>query len=259
MVLPTRASVARALIEDWYGGPAGGRGRAPLSAAAGAVARPGCPGDRAAGRPGLRLPADPPADPSADALLEPLDPEQREVALALTGPVCVLAGAGTGKTRAITHRIAYGVRTGTYPATSVLAVTFTARAAGEMRTRLRDLGVVGVQARTFHAAALRQLSYFWPQVVGGAPPRILEQKAAAVAEAAQRLGLRVDRLGVRDLASEIEWSKASLVTADDYVVAAAASDRPEPAGFDRTGRGAAHHRRTRRSRTPAGSSTSRTC
>jgi len=180
------------------------------------------------------MPADPPASPSADALLEPLDPEQREVALALTGPVCVLAGAGTGKTRAITHRIAYGVRTGTYPATSVLAVTFTARAAGEMRSRLRDLGVVGVQARTFHAAALRQLSYFWPQVVGGAPPRILEQKAAAVAEAAQRLGLRVDRLGVRDLASEIEWSKASLVTADDYVVAAAASDRPEPAGFDRT-------------------------
>lgn len=178
------------------------------------------------------MPADPPT--SADALLEPLDPEQREVALALTGPVCVLAGAGTGKTRAITHRIAYGVRTGTYPATSVLAVTFTARAAGEMRTRLRDLGVVGVQARTFHAAALRQLSYFWPQVVGGAPPRILEQKAAAVAEAAQRLGLRVDRLAVRDLASEIEWSKASLVTADDYVVAAAASDRPEPAGFDRT-------------------------
>lgn len=170
---------------------------------------------------------------NADDLLTALDPEQREVALALTGPVCVLAGAGTGKTRAITHRIAYGVRTGTYPATSVLAVTFTARAAGEMRTRLRELGVVGVQARTFHAAALRQLSYFWPQVVGGAPPRILEHKAPAVAEAASRLGLRVDRLAIRDLASEIEWSKVSLVTADDYVTAAAATDRPSPAGFDR--------------------------
>ena len=105
------------------------------------------------------------------------------------GPVCVLAGAGTGKTRAITHRIAYGVRTGVYTPTTVLAVTFTARAAGEMRTRLRDLGVAGVQARTFHAAALRQLGFFWPQVVGGAPPRILEHKAPAVADAAGRLWL----------------------------------------------------------------------
>lgn len=170
---------------------------------------------------------------SADALLDALDPDQREVALALTGPVCVLAGAGTGKTRAITHRIAYGVRTGTYSPQSVLAVTFTARAAGEMRTRLRDLGVVGVQARTFHAAALRQLGYFWPRVVGGAPPRILEHKAPAVAEAAGRLGLSVDRLAVRDLASEIEWSKVSLVPADDYVRAATAVDRPSPAGYDR--------------------------
>ena len=157
-----------------------------------------------------------------------------EVALALNGAVCVLAGAGTGKTRAITHRIAYGVRTGTYSPTRVLAVTFTARAAGEMRTRLRELGVVGVQARTFHAAALRQLTYFWPQVVGGAPPRVLEHKAPLVAEAASRLGVGVDRLTVRDLASEIEWSKVSLVPADDYVRAASATDRPPPAGFDRS-------------------------
>ena len=171
---------------------------------------------------------------SADELLDALDPDQRAVALALTGPVCVLAGAGTGKTRAITHRIAYGVRTGTYSPTSVLAVTFTARAAGEMRTRLRDLGVSGVQARTFHAAALRQLSFFWPQVVGGTPPRILEHKAPVVADAAARLGLGVDRLSVRDLASEIEWSKVSLVSADDYVRAATATDRPPPAGYDRS-------------------------
>src|SRR5450756_758518 len=136
---------------------------------------------------------------SADEILDALDPDQREVALALTGPVCVLAGAGTGKTRAITHRIAYGVRTGAYNPTAVLAVTFTARAAGEMRARLRDLGTTGVQARTFHSAALRQLSYFWPRVVGGAPPRILEHKAPAVAEAASRLSLAVDRVSVRDL------------------------------------------------------------
>ena len=97
-----------------------------------------------------------PAGTSADELLEALDPEQREVALALQGPVRVLAGAGTGKTRAITHRIAYGVATGVYNPTEVLAVTFTTRAAGEMRGRLRTLGAGSVQARTFHSAALRQ-------------------------------------------------------------------------------------------------------
>jgi len=173
-----------------------------------------------------------PALLSADAILDALDPDQRDVALALRGPVCVLAGAGTGKTRAITHRIAYGVRTGAYAPTSVLAVTFTARAAGEMRTRLRELGATGVQARTFHAAALRQLGYFWPKVVGGAPPRILEHKASVVAEAARRLGVGVDRVAVRDLSSEVEWAKVSLVTADDYVRASEAIDRDPPAGYD---------------------------
>src|SRR3954453_22473169 len=167
-----------------------------------------------------------------DDLLEALDPDQRAVAEALTGPVCVLAGAGTGKTRAITHRIAYGVRMGVYRPQTVLAVTFTARAAGEMRTRLRELGVGGVQARTFHAAALRQLGFFWPKVVGGAPPRILEQKVKLVAHAAQLVGLETDRESVRDLASEIEWAKVSLVTADDYAKAAAATDRPGPGGTD---------------------------
>ena len=96
----------------------------------------------------------------AQALLEALDPDQRQVAEHLEGPLCVLAGAGTGKTRAITYRIAYGVAVGAYQPTQVLAVTFTARAAGEMRSRLADLGVPGVQARTFHSAALRQLTYF---------------------------------------------------------------------------------------------------
>ncbi|MFI5426168.1 UvrD-helicase domain-containing protein [Aeromicrobium sp. UC242_57] len=109
--------------------------------------------------------------PDADDLLTGLDPEQREVALALRGPVSVIAGAGTGKTRAITHRMAYGVATGIYKPTEVLAVTFTTKAANEMRVRLRDLGADGVQARTFHSAALRQARYFWPQVYGGEFPR----------------------------------------------------------------------------------------
>lgn len=170
---------------------------------------------------------------SADEILAALDPEQRQVAVALHGPVCVLAGAGTGKTRAITHRIAYGVRVGAYNPQSVLAVTFTARAAGEMRHRLRTLGAAGVQARTFHAAALRQLSYFWPQVVGGQLPGIVEQKAQLVGRAARAAGLSVDRLAVRDLAAEIEWAKVSLVAADDYVRVAADAGRPLPAGIER--------------------------
>ena len=170
---------------------------------------------------------------SADEILEALDPEQREVATALHGPVCVLAGAGTGKTRAITHRIAYGVRVNAYNPQSVLAVTFTARAAGEMRQRLRALGAPGVQARTFHAAALRQLSYFWPQVVGGQIPQLVEHKAPLVGRAARVAGLQPDRLTVRDLASEIEWAKVSLVAPDDYVRVTSDAGRPAPAGVER--------------------------
>lgn len=149
-------------------------------------------------------------------LLQALDGDQRRVAQALQGPVCVLAGAGTGKTRAITYRIAHGVLMGTYQPHNVLAVTFTARAAAEMRSRLRDLGVGGVQARTFHAAALRQLSYFWPKVIGGSVPKLVESKAAVVSQAASRLGLDVDRLTVRDLAGEVEWAKVSLIDAESY-------------------------------------------
>ncbi|WP_432572495.1 ATP-dependent DNA helicase UvrD2 [Kineococcus sp. SYSU DK005] len=177
--------------------------------------------------PGLR-----PAAPSADAVLEGLDPEQRQVATTLEGPVCVLAGAGTGKTRAITHRIAYGVHSGTYVPNRVLAVTFTARAAGEMRTRLRELGVAGVQARTFHAAALRQLQFFWPQAVGGTLPNLAEHKAPLVADACNRLRLPSDRARVRDLAAEVEWTKVMLVDPDDYVAAATRAGRGEPGGLD---------------------------
>lgn len=165
-------------------------------------------------------------------ILAGLDEEQRTVASTLTGPLCVLAGAGTGKTRAITHRIAYGVHTGVYKPQHVLAVTFTARAAGEMRTRLRELGVAGVQARTFHAAALRQLQYFWPQAVGGQLPALVDHKAALIAEAARRLRLTTDRAAIRDLAAEIEWAKVSMLTPESYT--AAAAGRAAPAGFDVT-------------------------
>ncbi|WP_225846257.1 ATP-dependent DNA helicase UvrD2 [Streptomyces sp. HPF1205] len=165
---------------------------------------------------------------SADAVLDGLDPEQRAVATALHGPVCVLAGAGTGKTRAITHRIAYGVRAGILQPGSVLAVTFTARAAGEMRGRLRQLGAGGVQARTFHSAALRQLQYFWPRAVGGEMPRLLERKVQLVAEAGARCRIRLDRSELRDLTGEIEWCKVTQTVPEDYAVAAAKTGRDTP-------------------------------
>jgi DNA helicase II / ATP-dependent DNA helicase PcrA len=175
----------------------------------------------------------PSGTPTADDILDALDPEQRQVAVSSSGPMCVLAGAGTGKTRAITHRIAYGVLSGAYQPQRVLAVTFTARAAGEMRTRLRDLGVPGVQARTFHAAALRQLHYFWPQAIGGGAPEVLPHKASVVAEACSRLHLQVDRVVVRDLAAEVEWAKVSMLTPETYAAAARRAGR-DPAGFDDT-------------------------
>src|SRR5271165_2866421 len=235
---------------------------------------------------------------TSETLLAALDPEQREVALATRGAVCVLAGAGTGKTRAITYRIAYAAAIGTVNPAHVLALTFTVRAAGELRGRLRQLSAAGsggpgsggagsgglgsggfgsggagsgglgsggfgsggaassgfgsgsagsgglgtglVRASTFHAAALRQLNYFWPRVVGGRPPQLIDAKASLVREAAKRVGVRLgsatgaaaDGGALSDAAAEIEWAKVSQVRPDGYVRAAAAAGRSPVAGVD---------------------------
>jgi DNA helicase II / ATP-dependent DNA helicase PcrA len=166
--------------------------------------------------------------PTPEELLAALDDEQRVVARTLLGPVSVLAGAGTGKTRAITHRIAHGVATGTYAPNQVLALTFTSRAAGELRARLRALGAGQIAARTFHAAALAQLSYFWPDTVGGGAPRIVESKGRMIAHAADTIALPVDTPVLRDLAAEIEWRKVQRLTVEEYE--AAAADRALPQG-----------------------------
>ena len=163
-----------------------------------------------------------------EAVLGGLDPEQRAAATAVRGPVCILAGAGTGKTRAITHRIAYAVRSQAIPPTQLLAVTFTARAASELRSRLLRLGAAGVQARTFHAAALRQLRYFAPRVLGGAMPEVVDNPIRLVSNAAARARLRTDRAELRDLAAEIDWAKAVLATPDDYPKRASAAARQPP-------------------------------
>ena len=148
--------------------------------------------------------------------LRGLDEHQLEAVRALRGPVVVLAGAGTGKTRVITHRIAHGVDTGAYSPGRVMAVTFTAKAAGEMRGRLRVLGVGGVAARTFHAAALAQLNFFWPTLAGDSAPGIVDNKVKLLAHAADGVGLSPDVATLRDVASEIEWRKVSMLSIDDY-------------------------------------------
>jgi len=170
-----------------------------------------------------------------DSVLSSLDPEQREVALARRGPVCVLAGAGTGKTRAVAHRIAYLAATGAVDPARVLAVTFTTRAAGELRARLRqlggavpDAGLERVQARTFHAAALRQLTHFWPTAVGGPAPQVIESKIGLMAEAARRLRLSAGLPELRDAAAEVEWAKVTQVRPGDYPEASAKAGRAGP-------------------------------
>jgi DNA helicase-2/ATP-dependent DNA helicase PcrA len=158
----------------------------------------------------------------AEEILAALDEDQKAVALATRGPVCVIAGAGTGKTRAITHRIAYAAAIGTMDPAKVLALTFTAKAAGEMRVRLRSLGVPTVAARTIHAASLKQLLYFWPTVFGGKTPDLITAKSGFLSEAVNRAGLSesirvTNRELMRDIASEIEWAKVSQIGPEDFV------------------------------------------
>ena len=233
---------------------------------------------------------------TSDALLAGLDPEQREVALAPRGPVCVLAGAGTGKTRAITYRIAYAVSAGIVNPAHVLALTFTVRAAGELRGRLRQLAAAGpgaggpapgdpgfgtpgfgmpgfgmpgfatpgfgasgfaglgtglVRASTFHAAALRQLNYFWPRVIGGRPPRLIDSKASLVREAAKLARVRLEAGAggaLADAAAEIEWAKVTQVRPDGYARAAAAAGRSPAAGADHLAAVYAAYEQVRRER-----------
>jgi DNA helicase-2/ATP-dependent DNA helicase PcrA len=148
--------------------------------------------------------------------LDALDPEQLRAATAPRGPVSIIAGAGTGKTRTITHRIAHLVSGGFVNPDHVLSVTFTNRAAAELRERLTMMGVARVQAKTFHAAAMQQLRYFWPKVVGDTPWELLDSKFPLVAKATRSTGLEPDKTLLADVLGEIEWAKASLIAPADY-------------------------------------------
>jgi DNA helicase-2/ATP-dependent DNA helicase PcrA len=166
----------------------------------------------------------------ADALLADLEPAQREAVTTVRGPLCILAGAGTGKTRVVTRRVAYALATDEVRPSDVLVVTFTDKAATEMRERLAAAGRRGVSAYTFHAAALRQLRHFWPRVRGGELPGILSSKASILAPLAAALPGGYRYLAVRDLAAEIEWAKARRIAPVSYAdrVSAEGHDGPLP-------------------------------
>lgn len=153
---------------------------------------------------------------SAKSILDSLDEDQAAAASALRGPVCIIAGPGSGKTRTITHRIAYGVASGVFNPDRVLALTYTNRAAAEIRSRLRQLGTPTVSVRTFHSAALSQLQYFWPQLTGSPAPKLLTNKRSLLAEVAQLQGTKLSDAQISDVVAEIEFLKYSLTELPSY-------------------------------------------
>ncbi len=167
--------------------------------------------------------------PDLESVLAGLNDSQREAALALRGPVAIVAGAGTGKTTTITHRIACQVRSGAFDASQILAVTFTDKAAGELKRRLEALEVDGVEARTFHSAALSQLSRLWSAHTGDPLPDVLDAKAPLIASLANALPPPHKFLPRRELASEIEWAKNRMIEPARYLEELGDHEPPIPA------------------------------
>ena len=161
--------------------------------------------------------------------LDGLNAAQRAAAEAVRGPVAIVAGAGTGKTTTITARIAHQVASGTFGAGQILAVTFTEKAARELQHRLAGLGVEGVQARTFHSAALSQLSGLWSTHTGEALPAVLDHKAPLIASLANALPPPHKFLPRRELAGEIEWAKNRMIPPERYLASLGEHEPPIPA------------------------------
>ncbi len=168
-----------------------------------------------------------------ERLLDDLDPEQRAAVLATSGPVAILAGAGTGKTRVISRRTAYAIGTEVVPPDQVLVVTFTEKAAGEMVARLRALGLPGVTARTFHAHALSMLRHFWPSRHDGQPlPDLLDSKLPILIRLVRQLPGHYRFTPSKDIADEIEWAKARRIGPGGYEAAGRAAGREPPIPVD---------------------------
>ena len=153
----------------------------------------------------------------AEHILEGLNDAQREAVTTISGPLAIIAGAGSGKTRVVSHRAAYAVATGAVSEREVLLVTFTEKAAAEMAARVRGLGLGRVTARTFHSAALAQLRHFWPLRHDGAPlPDVMPDKWRIVSPLARALPGGYRFTPARDLMDEIEWAKSRRLTPQTY-------------------------------------------
>jgi DNA helicase-2/ATP-dependent DNA helicase PcrA len=159
----------------------------------------------------------------AERILGGLNAEQRAAAEATRGPVCILAGAGTGKTTTITRRIAWQVASGAVEPSGIVAVTFTDKAAGELRSRLVALGVEGVRASTFHSAALALLRRFQ-----GDPGRILSTKALLLRRIGNGLPMPYKFRPAGDLATEVEWAKNRRLEPSTYLAGLGEHEPPIP-------------------------------
>ena len=157
--------------------------------------------------------------------LTSLNEEQRQAASCVSGPVLIRAGAGTGKTRTIIHRLAHAISSDVVSANQTLTVTFTNRAAGELRSRLAALGFSSAQVRTFHSAALRQLRFFYPQVFANPLPSLVSSKTKFIKKAAELCHITDDAEAIRDLVAEIEWAKVNIMSPENYRTAARTLNR----------------------------------
>jgi DNA helicase II / ATP-dependent DNA helicase PcrA len=156
--------------------------------------------------------------PAPERLLEDLNASQREAVATTSGPLAIIAGAGSGKTRVISRRAAYAIETAAVPADQILLVTFTDKAANQMVERMAALGHKGVMARTFHAAALAQLRHFWPSRHDGAPlPSILDSKLRLLVPLVGRLPGGYKFTPAKDVADTIEWAKVRRIAPTRWV------------------------------------------
>ncbi|MCH4210089.1 ATP-dependent helicase [Bifidobacterium sp.] len=174
-------------------------------------------------------------DSSAEAIVQGLDDAQLAAATALHGPVRIIAGAGAGKTRTVTRRIAYACATGAWDPSRTLAVTFSVKASAEMRARLGSLGVSGeVSASTFHSAALQQLHEVWPDICEAPFPHLIREPVRSVDWCLRRV-MNTDQFAdaqSRAVLAEINWTKVSLIAPSDYPRVCSATHRQPPAGLE---------------------------
>jgi ATP-dependent DNA helicase UvrD/PcrA len=182
--------------------------------------------------------------PESDALLDGLTPDQRDAVTTSANPLCIIAGAGSGKTRVLTRRIAWHSTVGGIDPRRVLALTFTRRAASELRKRTWHLGLrEEVAAGTFHSAALATLRRFWDHT-GRSHPTLLDRRISFLAKRHPKL----DRSAVADLDAEIGWARARLITPENYGDAAAAARRRPPRGAEFVARAYTEYQDAKRQR-----------